>query len=71
MWEYQNIKRIVKEYTADWPKKPTVPLAYDISDLNNEEIVETFYEKRLKKTKQIEIRIKKAMKKKGNRLFVK
>ena len=39
--------------------KNTVPWAYVINDLNGEEIVGTFYENKLKKTNQKELRIKK------------
>ena len=49
----------------------TVPWTYVISDLNGEEIIGTFYEKELQKTKQNEFRIEKVIKKKGNKLYVK
>ena len=39
--------------------KNTVPLTYLIEDLNGEEIVGTFYEKKLQKTNKAEFRIKK------------
>ena len=39
--------------------KNTVPWAYVINDLNGEEIVGTFYENKLQKTNQKELRIKK------------
>ena len=42
-----------------------------ISDLNEEEIVGSFYEKELQKTNQEEFRIKKVIKRKGNKLHVK
>ena len=51
--------------------KNTVPWTYVISDLNGEEIIGTFYEKELQKTKQNEFRIEKVIKKKGNKLYVK
>ena len=51
--------------------KNTVPWAYVISDLNGEEIIGTFYEKKLPKTNQNEIRIEKVIKKKGDKLYVK
>ena len=40
--------------------KNTVPLTYLIEDLNGEEIVGTFYEKKLQKTNKAEFRIKKS-----------
>ena len=42
-----------------------------ISDLNWQEIVGTFYEKELQKTNQKEFAIKRAIKRKGNKLYVK
>ena len=51
--------------------KNTVPWTYEISDLNGEEIVGSFYEKELQKTDQKEFRIEKVIKKKGNKLYVK
>ena len=63
--KYQNI--FAKCYTANWSEevfvskkvKNTVPWAYVINDLNGEEIVGTFYENKLQKTNQKELRIKK------------
>ena len=51
--------------------KNTVPWTYVISDVKDKEIVGTFYEKELQKTNQKEFRVKKAIKKKGNKLHVK
>ena len=51
--------------------KNTVPWTYVINDLNGEKIIGTFYEKKLKKTNQKEFRIEKALRKKGNKLYVK
>ena len=48
-----------------------MPWTYAISDLNGEEIVGSFYEKELQKTNQKEFRIKKVIKKKGNKLYFK
>ena len=48
--------------------KNTVPL---INNLNDEEIIGTFYEKELQKLNQKQFRIEKVIKKKGNKLFVK
>ena len=49
--------------------KNTVPWTYVINDLNG--IIGTFYEKELQKTDQKEFRIKKVLKKKGDKLYVK
>ena len=51
--------------------KNTVPWTYVITDLNGEEIIRTFYEKELLKTKQKEFRIEKVIKRKGDKLHVK
>ena len=51
--------------------KNTVPWTYVISDLNDEKITETFYEKELLKTNQEEFRIEKIIKRKGNKIYVK
>ena len=51
--------------------KNAVPWTYVINDLNGEEIIGTFYEKELQKTNQKELRIKKVIKRKGDKLFVK
>ena len=69
-------KKFVKSYTENWSEeffvmkeiKNTVPWTYVISDLNDEEIVGTFYETVLLKTSQKEFRIEKIIEKKGNRL---
>ena len=50
--------------------KNTVPWTYVVNDLNGEEI-RIFYEKELQKTDQKEFRIEKALKKKGDTLYVK
>ena len=50
--------------------KNAVLWTYNISDLNYEEIVGTFCEKELQKRGEKEFRIKKVMKKKGDRLYV-
>ena len=75
--EYKNI--FAKRYTPNWSEevfvikevKNTVPWTYVINDLNGEQIIGTFYEKELQKTNQQEFRIKKLMKKKGDKLYVK
>ena len=51
--------------------KNTVPWTYVIHDLNNEEIIGTFYEKELLKTNQKEFRIEIIFKRKGDKLYVK
>ena len=51
--------------------KNTVPWIYVINDLKVEEIVGTFYEKELQKTSQKEFRVKKVIKRKGDKLYVK
>ena len=51
--------------------KNAVPWTYVINDLNSEEIIETFYENELQKVNQQEFRIKKVIKKKGYKLYVK
>ena len=58
-----------KGYTPNWSEevfvinkiKNTVPWIYDISDLNGEEITESFFEKELQKTNQKEFRIEKIL----------
>ena len=51
--------------------KNTVPWTYILNDLNGEEIIGTFYENELQKTKQNEFRIEKVIKRKGDKLYVK
>ena len=51
--------------------KNTVPRTYVINDVNDEEIIGTFYEKELQNTNQKEFRIEKVLKKKGDKLYVK
>ena len=51
--------------------KNTVTWAYVINDINDEEIIETFYEKELQKIVQREFSIDIVTKKKGNKLYVK
>ena len=51
--------------------KNTVLWTYVINDLNNNEIIGTFYEKELQKNNQQEFRIEKVIKKKGDKLYVK
>ena len=75
--KYKNI--FAKRYTQNWSEevfdvskiKDTVPWTYVISDLNDEKIVGSFYEKELQKTIQEKCRIEKLLKRKGGRLYVK
>ena len=62
-----------KCYTPNWLQevfiikdvKYTVPQIHVIKDFKNAEIVETFYEKELQKKNQIEFRVEKVTKRKG------
>ena len=75
--KYKNI--FAKGYTPNWSEevfvikkvKNTVSWTYVINDLHGEEIIGTFYEKQLQKTNQLEFRIKKVIKRKGDKLCVK
>ena len=68
-----------KGYTPNWSEeifvikevKNTVPWTYVLSDLNDEEIIEAFYEKELQKKNQEEFRTEKVIKKKHDRLYLK
>ena len=68
--KYKNI--FAKGYAPNWSEeifvikkvKNTVPWTYVINDLNNEEIIGSFYEKELQKTNQKEFRIEKILKRK-------
>ena len=75
--KYKNI--LAKRYTPNWSEevfvikkvKNTVPWTYVINDLNDNEIIGTFYEKELQKTNQHEFTIEKIIKKKGDKSYVK
>ena len=75
--KYKNI--FTEGYAPNWPEevfvvsktKITIPWTYVINDLNDEKIIGTFYEKELQKTSQKEFRIEKAIKRKGDKLYVK
>ena len=75
--KYKNI--FTKRYTPNCSEKVsvikevknTVPWTYVINDLNNEEIIGTFYGKEIQKTYQEEFRIEKVIKKKFAKLYVK
>ena len=77
IYKYKNI--FAKGYTPNWSEevfvikkvKNTVPWTDVINDLNGDEIIGTFYEKELQNTNQQELRIEKAMKRKGDKLYVK
>ena len=75
--KYKNI--FAKGYTPNWSDKGfvvskignTILWAYVITDLSGEEITGTFYKKELRKTNQQEFKIKKRIKRKGDKLCVK
>ena len=75
--KYKNI--FAKGYMPNWSEeffvvskiKNTVPGTYVINDLNGEEIIGTSNEKELQRTNQQEFRIKKAIRRKGDKLYVK
>ena len=75
--KYKNI--FAKVYMPNWSEevfiikkvKNTIPWSHVIDDLNDEEIIGTFYEKELQKTNQEEFRIEKVIKRKGNKAYVK
>ena len=75
--KYKNI--FEKSYVPNWPEeffvikkvKNTVRWTYVISDLKGKEIVGTFYQKKLQKTKQKVYRVGKVIKRKGDKLYVK
>ena len=80
MFEFLKHKNIfAKGYAPNWSEeifivskiKNTVPWTYVISDMNDEEIIGTFYEKELQKTNPEKFRIDKIIKRKGNKLYVK
>ena len=75
--KYKNI--FAKGYVPNWSEevfvvskvKNTVPWTYVINDLSGEEITGSFYETELQKTCQEKFRIKKVVKRKGDKLYVK
>ena len=75
--KYKNT--FAKGYIPNWSEevfvikkvKNTVPWTNFVNDLNDEEIILTFYEKELQKTNQQEFRIVKVIKRKGDKLYVK
>ena len=75
--KYKNI--FPKRYMPNWLEeifvikkiKNTVPWTYVINDLNDEEIIGTFYGKELQATNQEEYSIERVSKKKDDKLYVK
>ena len=75
--KYKNI--FAEGYTPNWSEKVfvitkvqnTVPWIYIISDLIDEEIVGTFYEKELQKASQKEFRNEEVIETKGDKLYIK
>ena len=75
--KYKNI--FAKGYTPNWSEevfvvskiKNTNPWTYVINDLNGEEIIGIFYEKKLQKTNQEKFRKEKVLKRKGDKLYLK
>ena len=75
--KYKNI--FATAYVPNWSKevfvitkvKNNLPWTYVISDLKDKEIFETFYEKELQSTNQIQFRKEKVIKRKGNKLYAK
>ena len=74
--KYKNI--FAKGQTPNWSEeafvvkkvKNIVPWKQVINDFKGKEIIRTFYEKKLHKTNQQELRIKKVMKIRGNKLYI-
>ena len=73
--KYKNV--FAKGYTPNWSeeifviKKIKKFCSLNISDLNGEEIIGSFYERELQKTNQKEFKIEKVIKKKGDKLYLK
>ena len=61
----------LKKYLLLKKFKNNVPWAYVIKDLNDEEVIGTFYEKELQKTNQEEFRIEKVINRAGDKIYVK
>ena len=74
--KYKNI--FAKGYVPNWSEdvfvikkvRKTVPWAYVISDLKDEEIVGTFCEKELLKTNHKEFRVEKVLKRKADKYML-
>ena len=78
MLQFEDMKKFLLEDMLQFcPKQflllaklqSIVPWTWVINDLSGEEIIGTFYEKELQKTNQKEFRIKKVIKRKGERLL--
>ena len=77
IFKYKNI--FAKRYTPNQSveifvvskTKNIVSWTYVINDIKGEEVIGTFSEKELQKTNQKEFRIKKVIKRKGDKLYVK
>ena len=75
--KYKNI--FAKGYAPNWSEelfvvskiKNSVLWTYVVSELNGEEITESFYEKELQKTSQEKFRIEKVLTRKGDKLYMK
>ena len=73
--KYKNV--FAKGYTPNWSeeifviKKIKKYCSLNISDLNGDEIIGSFYERELQKTNQKEFKIEKVIKKKGDKLYLK
>ena len=63
--------KLLRISVTDKKVKKTMPWKYVIRDLNREEIVGTFYETELQKSKQKEFRVEKVLKRKHNKLCFK
>ena len=78
-WRSKHKNIFAEGYTPNWSEevfvikkvRNTVPWTHVISNVNDEEIIGTFYEKELQKTNQEEFRIEKLIKIKGDKLYVK
>ena len=77
IYKYKNI--FAKGYMPNWSEeifiiskiKNTVPWTNVFNDLNGEEIIGTFYEKKVQATNQQKFKIEKVLKGKGDKLYVK
>ena len=63
--------RSVRRSFCDQKCQNTVLCIYVISDLNNDEIAGTFYEKELQKTNHKDIKIKEVIRRKGDKTYAK
>ena len=64
--EDPNLKFVIPlQYVPNWPEK-----CFVIIKVKGKEIVVAFYEKELRKSNQKQFRVEKAIKRKGNKLYV-